>query len=543
MAGPEQVVEGGVGVTEKTKKGGVEVTEGTKKVDPKAAKKAERLAARQAQSQASASKEEDDPLSGNYGDLPLVQSVEISGRKWSTIRSLTSEKEGEIVLVRARIHTNRGKGKMVFLVLREGGFTIQCVVSVGENVSKQMVKYVAGLSKETVVDIVGKVVKPAQEIDATTQKVELQSHSVHCVSRAAPAMPISLEDASRSEEEIERGEKEGVQYVRVNQDTRLNFRPIELRTPANQAIFRVQSAVGQLFRQYLLSLSFVEIHTPKLIAGASEGGSQVFSLLYKGGREACLAQSPQLHKQMAVMADFGRVFEIGPVFRAEDSFTHRHLCEFVGLDLEMEIKEHYFEVLDLVNSMFISIFDGLNSQFSAELEAINLQFPFEPLKYPKEGLKFSFAEGMALLKEEGYEVDEMSDINTEMEKKLGDIVKKRHGTDFYMMYRYPLGARAFYSMPCPDDPRYCNSFDVFIRGEEILSGAQRIHDADLLSSRAKACGIDVNTISTYIDSFRFGAFPHAGIGVGLERVVMLFCGLNNIRKTSMFPRDPQRLTP
>ncbi|KDP45573.1 hypothetical protein JCGZ_17180 [Jatropha curcas] len=147
------------------------------------------------------------------------------------------------------------------------------------------------------------------------------------------------------------------------------------------------------------------------------------------------------------------------------------------------------------------------------------------------------------VQEAGVEVDPFGDLNTEAERKLGQLVLEKYGTEFYILHRYPLAVRPFYTMPCYDDAKYSNSFDVFIRGEEIISVAQRIHVPELLEARAKACGIDVNTISTYIDAFRYGAPPHGGFGVGLEREVMLFCGLNNIRKTSLFPRDPLRLAP
>ncbi|CAH2050358.1 unnamed protein product [Thlaspi arvense] len=250
------------------------------------------------------------------------------------------------------------------------------------------------------------------------------------------------------------------------------------------------------FRQFLLSEGFVGIHTPKLIAGASEGGAAVFKLDYKGQR-ACLAQSPQLHKQMAICGDFGGVFEIGPVFRAEDSYTHRHLCEFTGLDVEMEIKEHYSEVMDIVDRLFVAMFDSLNEKCQKELEAIGKQYPFEPLK------------------EAGVEVDPLGDLNTESERKLGQLVLEKYGTEFYILHRYPLAIRPFYTMPCADDPLYSNSFDVFIRGKHLVRMA----------------------------SSKYGAPPHGGFGVGLERVVMLFCALNNIRKTSLFPRDPLRLAP
>eukprot|EP00898_Chlorokybus_atmophyticus_P007058 jgi/Chlat1/7353/Chrsp59S06976 len=516
------------------KKGG-----GSKKVD----KKAERLAARAAAAAAKEkSSEEDDFAKDRYGDVPLVQSSEVTQRHWEDVAALDKSYENKTVLVRGRVHTVRGKGKSAFLVLRSQHATVQCVLFAGEVVSKGMVKYASNVTKESLVDIEGTISVPSQPIESTTQQVEIHVQKLFCISRAAPVLPFQLEDASRSEPAYQKAEAEGVQLVRVLQDVRLDNRVIDLRTPANQAIFRLQSAVCQLFRQSMLDQNFIEIHTPKLIAGASEGGAAVFKVNYMG-RPGCLAQSPQLYKQMAICADFSRVFEIGPVFRAENSFTHRHLCEFVGLDLEMTIHEHYFEVLDVLDRLFVTMFDGLNERFAKELSVINEQYPCEPLQYLRPTLRLSFEEGVQMLKEAGVEVDPFGDLSTEVERTLGKLVKEKYNTDFYMLYRYPSAVRPFYTMMCPDDTRYSNSFDIFIRGEEIISGAQRVHDAELLARRATECGIEVETISAYIDAFKYGAPPHGGAGVGLERVVMLFCGLNNIRKTSMFPRDPKRLTP
>ncbi|KAL0297411.1 UNVERIFIED_CONTAM: Aspartate--tRNA ligase 2, cytoplasmic [Sesamum radiatum] len=490
--------------------------------------------------------ETEDPLAANYGDVPLndLQSKEISGKKWTEVKDLTNELKDQVVLIRGRAQAIRAVGKkMAFLVVRERGFTVQCVLTVAQDVvSPQMVKFATSLSRESIVDIEGVISVPTQPITGASQQVEIQVRKLYCVNKAVPALPINIEDAARSDLEIEKALQAGEQLVRVNQDTRLNFRVLDMRTPANQAIFRIQCQVENIFRQFLLSEGFVGIHTPKLIAGSSEGGSAVFRFDYKG-TPACLAQSPQLHKQMSICGDFGRVFEVGPVFRAEDSFTHRHLCEFTGLDVEMEIKEHYSEVMDIVDRLFVTMFDSLNEKCSKELEAINRQYPFEKLKYLRKTLRLTFEEGVQMLKEAGVEIDPLGDLNTESERKLGQLVLEKYGTEFYILHRYPLAVRPFYTMPCHDNPKYSNSFDVFIRGEEIISGAQRVHVPEFLTERAQSLGIDVKTISTYIDSFRYGAPPHGGFGVGLERVVMLFCALNNIRKTSLFPRDPQRITP
>ncbi|RWR91564.1 aspartate--tRNA ligase 2, cytoplasmic-like protein [Cinnamomum micranthum f. kanehirae] len=380
-----------------------EEEEGGKGLSKKAAKKealkAEKAMRRQQEEAAAAAAAslslEADPLAGNYGDTPLadLQSKEVSGRRWTEIQSLVEELKDEEVLIRGRAQTIRAVGKnMAFVVLRRMGFTVQCVVTAApELVSRQMVKFAAGLSRESIVDVQGIVTVPGVPIKGASQQVEVQVRKIYCISRAAPNLPINIEDAARSEKEIEEAKlifpncslmgamQAGETLVSVGQDTRLNYRVLDIRTPANQGIFRIQSQVGLMFRQFFLAENFVEIHTPKLIAGSSEGGSAVFKLEYKG-QPACLAQSPQLHKQMSICGDFGRVFEIGPVFRAEDSYTHRHLCEFTGLDVEMEIKEHYFEVMDIVDRLFVSMFDSLNEQCKKELDAIAKQYPFKPLK-------------------------------------------------------------------------------------------------------------------------------------------------------------------
>ncbi|KAG2492339.1 hypothetical protein HYH03_009289 [Edaphochlamys debaryana] len=508
----------------------------------KEAAKAERAAQRGVKAAIMTQPEADDPLKDAYGDYPMVQSQGQTGRKWTHVEDLSPALVDQKVLVRGRIHTTRGKGKSAFLVIRQRTATVQAILFADDTtVSKGMVKYATQISKESIVDVEGVVKVPANPIEGCSQKdVELQVTGIRAVSRAA-ALPFELVDAARSEEEVKAAAERGEIMPTVGQDLRLDNRFLDLRTPANQAIFKLQSAVCQLFKSTLLAEGFQEIHTPKLIAGASEGGAAVFRLDYMG-TPACLAQSPQLYKQMAICADCDRVFEVGPVFRAEQSYTHRHLCEFMGLDLEMAIHEHYFEVLDVIEKLFEAIFNGLATTYAKELAVVATQYPFDiPTFKP---LRLTFPEGIAMLREGGYpDVDPLGDLNTELERALGRMVKEKYGTDFFILHRYPSAVRPFYTMPCSDDPTYSNSYDVFIRGEEIISGAQRVHDADLLTERAKACGVPVETIQSYIDSFKLGAPPHGGAGVGLERVVMLYCALGNIRKTSMFPRDPKRLTP
>jgi len=345
------------------------------------------------------------------------------------------------------------------------------------------------------------------------------------------------QDAGKKGEETKEGEKASTV---VGQEVRLNNRIIDLRVPANQALMRLQSGVCFLFRDFLYGRGFTEIHSPKLIGGTSEGGANVFRLDYFG-QEACLAQSPQLYKQMVLCGDMQRVFEIGPVFRAENSNTNRHLCEFTGLDIEMTFYEHYFEILDLLAEMFVHIFQGLETKFKKELDIVRDQYHFEPFKC--KNVRLNFKDAVKLLADHGLTQDPLQDLSTENEKALGKLVLEKYDTDFYMLYGYPTNARPFYTMLDPHDPNYTNSYDFFMRGEEITSGAQRIHDPEFLAERATAHQIPIPTIQEYIDAFKYGTPPHGGCGIGLERVVKLYCGISNIRKCSLFPRDPKRLRP
>lgn len=484
-----------------------------------------------------------DHAEGKYGISPMNQSKDKPNIKLIDVAILNSKLKGQDVWTRGRLHTSRAKGKQCFFVLRQQHSTVQCIAYVSEKVSKQMIKFISHISKESIIDVLASVETVDVPIEGCSQKnVELHVKEVWVVSSSAPQLPLQIEDAMRNEDAAETTDAEGGPRVRVNQDTRLDNRVLDLRIPTNQAIFRLQAGVCKLFRDSLTDLGFVEIHTPKIISAASEGGANVFKVSYFKG-SAYLAQSPQLYKQMAIAADFGKVYTIGGVFRAEDSNTHRHLTEFVGLDLEMAFQFHYHEVVNVIGGVFTEIFKGLRDKYDTEIKTIWEQYPAEPFKFLDPPLRLEFPEGIAMLREAGVEIGDEDDLSTPAEKLLGKLVKAKYDTDFYILDKYPLAVRPFYTMPDPHNGKYSNSYDMFMRGEEILSGAQRIHDPNFLSERAKHHGVDLESIKAYIDSFRYGCPPHAGGGIGLERVCMLYLGLHNIRKTSMFPRDPKRLTP
>ncbi|CAF1683244.1 unnamed protein product [Rotaria magnacalcarata] len=397
---------------------------------------------------------EEDFAKDNYGIMPLIQSKEKVDRQLISVRDIDEKIAKKTIWVRGRLHTSRDTGKRCFLIIRHESATIQAVVCVNENVSKSMVKFATTISKESVIDVEGEISLAPRSIESCSQKnVEIQVKKLFVVSAAEPRLPLLIEDAMRADETT----GEGIQAPHVLQDTRLDNRVIDLRTPVNQAIYRVEAGVCKLFRDTLDAKGFVEIHTPKIISG-------------------------------------------------------------VGNERKTSI-------------------------FATEISIINKQYPCEPFEFVEPALRLEYKYGLALLAEAGIQMGSEDDLSTENERILGRIVKEKYHTDFYILDKYPLAVRPFYTMPDPDNPKYSNSYDMFMRGEEILSGAQRVHDAQLLLERVKHNKINVDQIKSYIDAFRYGCPPHGGGGIGLERVIMLYLGLGNVRKTSMFPRDPKRITP
>ncbi|EPT04273.1 hypothetical protein FOMPIDRAFT_1014148 [Fomitopsis schrenkii] len=510
------------------------------------AKKAAEKAARQAELEAQKAAAEVDYATEFYGRLPLNKSQARPRRPRMHIASLTPDADGTQVFLRARVQTSRAQGsKMVFFNLRQRIDSIQALLTVSPGkVSKQMAKWAAGLAMESIVLVEGTVKKTPEPIkSATVQDVEIHISQIHLESGLDTVLPFSVEDATRPDTENDATEE--AQFKRVLLDTRLNNRIVDLRTTTNQAVFKLQHAIGILFREYLEERGFTEIHSPKLQGAATESGASVFKVSYFKGN-AFLAQSPQLAKQMAIASDFERVYEIGPVFRAENSNTHRHMTEFIGLDLEMAIDEHYHEVLEMLDGLFIHMFRSLKQKYAKEIETVGRQFPAEEFKWregPEGTLKISFAEAVDLLVNDGVQREALDDIDTENEKRLGRIIRAKYDTDYFIIDKFPMALRPFYTMPDPDDPTLSNSYDFFMRGEEILSGAQRIHDPALLAEQMRAKGVDPASMDSYLNAFKLGCPPHGGGGIGLERVLMLFLKLNNIRRASLFPRDPKRLEP
>jgi aspartyl-tRNA synthetase len=421
-------------------------------------------------------------------------------------------------------------------------------------------RFAGSIPTESEVIVHGRLGKPREPVKSTTiQNLEVHVSKLFILCKADAQLPLQVADAEGripAEGEDNAVREDGKPIVSLH--ARLSNRVIDLKANLNHAIFKVKYGVQKLFTEFLDERGFLLINSPRLLGAPSEGGANVFEVKYFNSK-AYLAQSPQLYKQMMIAARFERVMEIGPIFRAENSNTARHLTEFTGLDLEMAFEEDYHEVVTLIENLMLHIFEGLRTRYARETELVRSVYQVEPFKLPSSGAvpRLHFKEGIQMLRDAGEELNDFDDLSTPQEKKLGALVLEKYGSDFYVLDQYPLAIRPFYTMPSqesqekydPKDPNagYSNSYDFFMRGQEIMSGAQRIHNPTYLEKRMREHVTPVDPQSDglrdYVNAFRYGCPPHAGGGIGLERIVMLYLGLPNIRLASLFPRDPSRLMP
>ncbi|KAF2109719.1 aspartyl-tRNA synthetase-like protein [Lophiotrema nucula] len=513
----------------------------SKNAEKKAKKEAEKAAKKAAAKErelAERKKKEDadaaDVSADSYGELPLVGSKDFkpTGTQRSNLADIASNEDKEITF-RCWVENARVQSaKLAFLNLRQGLNTVQAVVAASEKLSKQMVKFSGSVSTESTLVVTGLVKRVKEEIkSATIKEFEIHITKLFVEVKAEVPLPLQVEDAERPlpsaglGDEDEKQADDGRPLVGLN--TRLDNRTIDLRAKINHAIFIIKSGVCALFQEFLSKRGFTLIHTPKIQGAAGEGGANVFELKYFD-RSAYLAQSPQFYKQMLIASRFQKVMEIGPVFRAENSNTARHLTEFVGLDLEMEFQENYHEVMSVLEELMLFIFKELDTRYRAETELVRSAYHVEPFKLPESGKvpRINFAEGIAMLREAGEELGDYDDLTTPQEKHLGKLVLEKYGSDFYTLDQFPLAVRPAYTMPSPTNPNLSNSYDMFMRGQEICSGAQRIHDAALLAKMMREhdppINPDADGTRDYVNCFRYGCPPHAGGGFGLERIVQ-FC--------------------
>ncbi|MCR1921674.1 aspartate--tRNA(Asn) ligase [Flavonifractor plautii] len=410
------------------------------------------------------------------------------------------------VTLHGMVHALRDLGGVTFLTLRTREGLVQCVCP----------RRPEGVREECAVSVSG-VLRPEPRAPGGAELAEAR---FTVLSRPAAPPPVPLSKKSS-----------------LSMDTELSLRPVTLRAPRARAVFRIQAAVCRAFREFLQEEDFTEIHTPKLGRAGAEGGSSQFRVDYFG-RKAVLAQSPQLYKQVMVGV-FERVYEIGPVFRAEKHATQRHLNEYTSLDLEMGFLRSFTDLMALEQGFLRRLVALLRQEYAGELALLGAELP-DAQHIP--AVRFDEAKRLAA-EAYGYAIREPYDLEPEEEQHIGRYAKEMWGSDFVFVTHYPGRKRPFYTMDDPEDPRYTLSFDLLFRGVEITTGGQRIHNYGQQVEKLKARGMEPEDFSGYLLFHKHGAPPHGGLGIGLERLTMQLCGLDNIRRASLFPRDRTRLEP
>jgi nondiscriminating aspartyl-tRNA synthetase len=422
---------------------------------------------------------------------------------------------GERVRVAGWLHSLRRLGGVSFVVVRDGWGTIQATA---EGVGELEPIAAGSLGSESVIAIEGLVTRA----EKAPGGVELRDLRVEVVTPITEPLPVAINKRE----------------IKASIATVLDHAVVTNRQPARRAALRLGAGLMAGFRATLGARGFTEVQTPKLVAEATEGGANVFALGYFE-RQAYLAQSPQFYKQMMVGV-FERVFEVGPVFRAEPHDTTRHINEYVSLDAEFGFIENHFTVMALLREVVAGMLATLREQYPAELALLAIDLPDVPASIPH----IHFAEAQEFIwNRHGVDVRGEPDLSPQDERWLGEWAAREHRSDFLFVTGYPMRKRPFYTHPDPVRPEYSNSFDLLFRGTEMVTGGQRLHRyADYLAALA-ARNLSPEPFASYLEAFRFGMPPHGGFAIGLERVLMQLSGAPNIKLVTTFPRDLHRLEP
>lgn len=421
---------------------------------------------------------------------------------------------GNTVCVKGWVQTLRDQKNVQFVIVRDHTGSVQTVREKKEDALSSLI---SGLTSETAVELTGSVV--------VNDKIRLGGLEIVIddlkVINLAPAMLPITEDSVL--------------------DLRLDWRFLDLRRSANHLIFQVQTAAEHAMRQFWMNNGFIEIHSPKLLATASESGAELFKLPYFA-TTACLAQSPQFYKQMAMAAGFDRVFEIGPVFRANPSFTSRHDTEFTSVDVEISWIESHDDVMKLEERWLQYVLQFIKDKHGEAIaKHFNVEVTVPTLPFPR----ITMTEAYAILAQRGHvlSAETKGDLDPEGERQLYAHIKELTGHDFVFVTDYPVSVRPFYHMLHADNPSATKSFDLLWKGLEVTTGAQREHRYDVLTQQAQEKGLTLDPIKHYLDCFRYGCPPHGGFGFGLTRMLMVLLGVKNVREVTFLYRGPTRLAP
>ncbi|WGU95684.1 aspartate--tRNA(Asn) ligase [Paenibacillus dendritiformis] len=424
--------------------------------------------------------------------------------------STVSRCEGRQVIIQGWVHGVRHLGQVAFVDVRDRSGIVQCVLE-GEWLD-------LSLTLESVVAVHGRAVPAAKAANG----VEIHADRVEVLNRAASPLPFDLNK----------------KHLKVRLDTMLDHRVLSLRHRKAHSIFTIQSALAGAFRDYLTRHGFTQIFTPKIVASGTEGGSNLFPINYFE-YTAYLAQSPQFYKQMMVGAGYERVFEIGPVYRAEEHNTSRHLNEYISLDAEVGFIRSEEELMDLEQELLKHMFDTVARQCENEFNLLEV----EPLALTADIPRMTVAEAHRILERKYGKLSPKGDLDPEGERLLCQYVAENNQPGFVFLTRYPREIRPLYAMPAADEPALTASFDLLMSGLEITTGGQRIHELDQLIASIRSRGLNPEHFDSYLDLFRYGMPPHGGFAIGLERLTSRLLGLGNVREASAFPRDRNRLTP
>lgn len=423
---------------------------------------------------------------------------------------------GKDIVVTGWVHDVRLMGGINFVLLRDMGGVVQ-VTAPKNKITSELLKKIENLHNEDIIAVKGTV----QKTTKTKTGVEIVPKQIEKISSSEPILPLDPRKVTKT-----------------NLDTRLDWRSLDLRTPENLAIFKIQSKLMTAMEEYLLDNKFLKVFTPSLLGGISEGGSEVFSVVYFD-KSVFLRQDPQLHRELLIAGGFEKIFEIGPSWRAEKSHTIRHMTEHRTIAAELAFIEDEHDVMRAEENMVAYALEKVKKDCAEQLELLNKEVkvpktPFPELQFPKI---------YDILEDRGEPIQKGEDLNREAEEVLGNYVKEKFKSEFFFVNRFPFAVKPFYVMRVDEIPEWARSIDLMFKGMELSSGGQREHRYQKLISQAKEKGMNLDSLKWFTEVFKFGIPSMGGFSLGIERFTMKLLDIENVREATLFPRDTERVLP